>query len=190
MLLLWHLYWLVYSIQFCSDCISTWNTWQAYQMLFRWSCQAVVFQVDLSLSVWFHVIWLLSLGYEKERTLTRFVLSSNSSSKFRTSNGFIGLPNYVSRGSGCQRGGQHCFVEVTLGCHRSGGNGQPHSISNSNRNLPKNHVSESPALGRADQKGAVDNVAVYEKTFLYPPEAVFVPVLQTSFPRSSLKRYM
>lgn len=62
------------------------------------------------------------------------------------------------------------------------------SNSNSSKNLPKHHVAESPALGIADQKGALDNASVYEKTFLYPPEAVVVPVLQTSFTRSSLKR--
>lgn len=112
-----------------------------------------------------------------------------SSSKLRASNGFFGLPNHVSQGSGCQLVGQNCYVEVTLGCHRSGGDGHLHLVSNSNRNVPKHQVSESTALGRADQRGAVDNMSVYEKTFLYPPEAVFVPVLQTSFPRSSLKRF-
>lgn len=30
---------------------------------------------------------------------------------------------------------------------------------------------------------------MYEKTFIYPVEAVLVPVLQTSFSRSSLRRY-
>lgn len=45
-------------------------------------------------------------------------------------------------------------------------------------------------MGRADQKGALDNLSVYEKTFIYPAEAVLVPVLQTSFTRSSLKRYV
>lgn len=122
-------------------------------------------------------------------TLVHFLSFSNSSSKLRASNGFIGLPNHVSQGSGCQLVGQNCYVEVTLGCHRSGGDGHLHLVSNFNRNVPKHQVSESTALGRADQRGAVDNMSVYEKTFLYPPEAVFVPVLQTSFPRSSLKRY-
>ncbi|EXC34514.1 hypothetical protein L484_019111 [Morus notabilis] len=113
-----------------------------------------------------------------------------SSSKLRASNGFIGLANHVSQGSGCQLGGQNCYVEVTLGCHRSGDDGRLHSISKSNRNVPKHHVAESTALERADQKGTLDNKAVYEKTFLYPPEAVLVPVLQATFPRSSLKRYL
>ncbi|PON98052.1 Mediator complex, subunit Med [Trema orientale] len=83
-----------------------------------------------------------------------------SSSKFKASNGFIGLPNHVSQGSGCQLGGQQCYVEVTLGCHRSGSDEQLHSNSNSNKNLPKHHVGESPALGIADQKGALDNMSI------------------------------
>ncbi|KAL5563620.1 hypothetical protein UlMin_033367 [Ulmus minor] len=112
-----------------------------------------------------------------------------SSGKFRTSNGFIGLPNHVCQGSGCQIGGQRCYAEVTLGCHRSGGDSAFPSISNSNRNIPKHHVTEPPPLGRADQKGAVTNLSAYQKTFIYPPEAVLVPVLQTSFAKSSLKRF-
>lgn len=48
---------------------------------------------------------------------------------------------------------------------------------------------ESPALGRSDRKGPSDHLSDYEKKFLYPAEAVLVPVLQTSFARSSLRRY-
>ncbi|XP_015878817.2 mediator of RNA polymerase II transcription subunit 13 isoform X3 [Ziziphus jujuba] len=107
-----------------------------------------------------------------------------SSGKSRTSNGFIGLPNHVSQASGCQLRGQNCYVEVTLGCPRSGSDGVC-----SNRSVPKHHVTESPALGRADQRGTFDNFSLYEKTFIYPAEAVLVPVLQTSFTRSSLKRF-
>lgn len=51
----------------------------------------------------------------------------------------------------------------------------------------KHQLAESPALGRGDQKGSLDNSTVYEKTFVYPAEAVLVPALQ--FARSSLKRY-
>ncbi|KAM6555029.1 hypothetical protein CsatB_015791 [Cannabis sativa] len=111
------------------------------------------------------------------------------SNKFKASNGLVGLPNHVSQGSGCQLGGQNCYLEVTLGCHRSEGDGQGNSNSNFNKNTSQHHVAESSALGKVDQKGVVDNLSVYEKTFLYPPEAVFVPVLQKSFTRSSLKRF-
>lgn len=113
----------------------------------------------------------------------------NSSGRFKTSNGFIGLPHHVSQGSGCQMRGQNCYVEVTLGCPRSGSDNALQSNTVSMRNLPKNHVAESPAVGRGDQKGSPDQLPVYEKTFIYPAEAVLVPVLHTSFARSSLKRF-
>ncbi|KAJ9141059.1 hypothetical protein P3X46_031639 [Hevea brasiliensis] len=112
-----------------------------------------------------------------------------SSGKFRTSNGFIGLPNHFSQGPGCLLRGQNCYVEVTLGCPRSESEKGLRSNSNLIRNLPKNHVVESPAIGRGDHKGPPVQTAVHEKAFIYPAEAVVVPVLQTSFARSSLKRF-
>ncbi len=114
----------------------------------------------------------------------------SSSGKFRTSNGFIGLPNHFSQGPGCLLRGQNCYVEVTLGCPRSESEKGLRSNSNLIRNLPKNHVVESPAIGRGDHKGPPVQTAVHEKAFIYPAEAVVVPVLQTSFARSSLKRYI
>ncbi|KAF2310543.1 hypothetical protein GH714_014053 [Hevea brasiliensis] len=72
----------------------------------------------------------------------------SSSGKFRTSNGFIGLPNHFSQGPGCLLRGQNCYVEVTLGCPRSESEKGLRSNSNLIRNLPKNHVVESPAIGR------------------------------------------
>lgn len=106
----------------------------------------------------------------------------------RTSNGCVGLP-HVSQGSGCQLNGQNCYVEVTMGCPRSGSDKASHINSNSLRNLHKHNVSESPSVGGGDPKGSPDNMSAYEKTFIYPAEAVLVPVLQTSFSRSSLRRY-
>ncbi|KAL9455446.1 hypothetical protein AB3S75_010799 [Citrus x aurantiifolia] len=107
---------------------------------------------------------------------------------FRTSNGCVGLP-HVSQGSGCQLNGQNCYVEVTMGCPRSGSDKASHINSNSLRNLHKHNVSESPSVGGGDPKGSPDNMSAYEKTFIYPAEAVLVPVLQTSFSRSSLRRF-
>lgn len=57
----------------------------------------------------------------------------NSSGKFKTPNGFIGLPYHVSQGSGCQMRGQTCYVEVSLGCPRSGSDNALHPM----RYLPK-----------------------------------------------------
>ncbi|XP_047153957.1 mediator of RNA polymerase II transcription subunit 13 [Vigna umbellata] len=110
-----------------------------------------------------------------------------SSTKFRVSNGIIGLPYNVSQGVGCQLRGQNCYVEVSLGFSRSDNSLQPNKISA--RNLPTLHVAESPITGRSDHKGSADHLSDYEKTFLYPTEAVLVPVLQTSLARSSLRRF-
>lgn len=79
-------------------------------------------------------------------------------------------------------------MEVTLGCPRYGSDKLPQL--NSARNLPKPPVPESQSGGRGDQKGPPDYLSVHEKTFIYPAEAVLVPVLQASLARSSLKRYI
>ncbi|XP_012067059.1 mediator of RNA polymerase II transcription subunit 13 isoform X2 [Jatropha curcas] len=113
----------------------------------------------------------------------------SGSGKIRTSNRFIGLPYHLSQGPGCLLRGQNCYVEVTLGCPISDTEKGLQSSSNSIRNLTKNHVVESPVVGRGDHKGSPDQISIHEKTFIYPAEAVVVPVLQTSFARSSLKRF-
>ncbi|KAK4266691.1 hypothetical protein QN277_027573 [Acacia crassicarpa] len=112
-----------------------------------------------------------------------------SSNKSRASNGIIGLPYHVSHSIGCQLRGQNCFVEVSLGFPRSGSDRAFQTNLNSIRSLPKHHVAETTALGRNDRKGSLDQLSDYEKTFLYPAEAVLVPVLQTSSARSSLRRF-
>ncbi|KAL2332580.1 hypothetical protein Fmac_013793 [Flemingia macrophylla] len=112
-----------------------------------------------------------------------------SSTKYRVSSGIIDLPNHVSQGVGCQLRGQNCYVEVSVGSPRSGADNtfQPNKMSV--RNLPKLHVVESPIVGRSEHKGSPDHLLDYEKTFLYPAEAVLVPILQTSLARSSLRRF-
>lgn len=113
-----------------------------------------------------------------------FIKFYSSSSKLRVSNGIIGLPYHASQGVGCQLRGQNCFVEVSLGFPRSETDKALQSNKNIVRNLPK-----SPVTGQSDHKGSPDHLSDNEKTFLYPAEAVLVPVFQTSLARSSLKRY-
>lgn len=141
----------------------------------------LLFQISL-----LHFVFFFSL---KENETLMFVYCSCwcSSSKLKTSN-FIGLPNHVSQGSGSQLTWQNCYVEVTLGCPRPRSDRALQSNSNSFRNVVKHHPVESPSLGRGDQKGSLDNISVYEKTFVYPAEAVLVPSLQVA--GSSLKRYL
>ncbi|GMP28955.1 hypothetical protein CsSME_00004281 [Camellia sinensis var. sinensis] len=112
-----------------------------------------------------------------------------SSNKFRTSNGIVGLPGHVSQVSGCQLRGQSCYVEVTLGCPATGNDKPLQQNSNLKKNFPKHHMTESSAVISGVQKGSPDQFSVCERKFIYPTEAVLVPVLQTSFARSSLKRF-
>lgn len=110
-----------------------------------------------------------------------------SSGKFRDPNGTSGLPFRVARGSGLptQQRGQNCFVEVTIGCQEK--------LARDNANLHSNfsqpHGTESPASRLCNQRWPLDKLPISEKKFVYPTEAVLVPVMQTSFARSSLKRY-
>ncbi|KAL7232398.1 hypothetical protein ACSBR2_010424 [Camellia fascicularis] len=112
-----------------------------------------------------------------------------SSNKFRTSNGIVGLPGHVSQVSGCQLRGQSCYVEVTLGCPATGNDKPLQQNSNLKKNFPKHHMTESSAVISGVQKGSPDQFSVCERKFIYPTEAVLVPELQTSFARSSLKRF-
>uniref|UniRef100_A0A2P2MLZ1 Mediator of RNA polymerase II transcription subunit 13 n=1 Tax=Rhizophora mucronata TaxID=61149 RepID=A0A2P2MLZ1_RHIMU len=90
---------------------------------------------------------------------------------------------------GCQLRGQNCYVEVTLGCPSFESDKALQSHSSFMGNITKNHVVESPAVGRSDCKGLLDQPSVLEKKFIYPAEAVVVPVLQASFARTSLRRF-
>lgn len=114
-----------------------------------------------------------------------FCLSSNSSGKFSGPNGIVGLPYHVAQGSGLSSKlrGQNCYVEVTLGCHDK--------MAEQNVQSPNNfcqpHV-DSTAV-RGTQKELSEKMAFCDKMFVYPAEAVLVPVMQSSFARSSLKRY-
>lgn len=110
-----------------------------------------------------------------------------SSGKFKGSNGIVGLPYHGALGSGppAQLRGQNCYVEVTLGCHDK----MVRKNVNSHSNFSQPHGTESPATGLCTQRWPSDKLPVCEKMFIYPTEAVLVPVMQMSFARSSLKRY-
>ncbi|KAL8555994.1 hypothetical protein ACS0TY_003706 [Phlomoides rotata] len=111
-----------------------------------------------------------------------------SSGKFRGSNGIVGLPyHHVSQGSvrPAQLRGQNCYVEVTLGCHDK----MERRNVNSLNNLSQHNGTDSPANGLCTQRWPSGKLPVCEKMFVYPTEAVLVPVMQTSFARSSLKRF-
>ncbi|KAI8528295.1 hypothetical protein RHMOL_Rhmol12G0139000 [Rhododendron molle] len=96
-----------------------------------------------------------------------------------------GLLRDVSQVSGSHLNGQSCYVEVTLGFPSTGDNDTRNS--NLKKSLLKHQDTESSAVASGVQKGLHDQFSVSERTFIYPVEAVIVPVLQTSFARSCLK---
>ncbi|CAN1215765.1 Mediator of RNA polymerase II transcription subunit 13 [Linum perenne] len=100
-----------------------------------------------------------------------------SSSNSRMQDGFL---KDVSQG-------QHSYVEVALGCQRYESSKSLQLGSTSGRNV-HNHV-ESPTVARGDHSGLQDHPSASEKIFIYPVEAVAVPLLHTSFARSSLRRF-
>lgn len=110
-----------------------------------------------------------------------------SSGKFRDSNGIVGLPYQVALGSGppAQLRGQNCYVEVTLGSQEK----MMRNNANLHSNFSQPHGTESTATRLSSQRWPLDKLPVCEKTFVYPTEAVLVPVMQTSIARSSLKRF-
>lgn len=112
--------------------------------------------------------------------------SMNSSSKSRASNGVVGLPYHASHGSDCQLRGQNCYVEISFGCPVAANGRMLQRCSSSHKNFSRHTIGESPAETKMNQKGSLDQ----SRIFIYPAEAVLVPVMQTSFARSSLKRYV
>lgn len=108
-----------------------------------------------------------------------------SSSKSKASNEVVGLPYHASHGSACQLRGQNCHVEITLGCANAANDKILQQSSSLHKNFSRHTVSESPAETKMNQKGP----SAQSRIFIYPSEAVLVPVMQTSFARSSLKRF-
>ncbi|GER50389.1 mediator of RNA polymerase II transcription subunit [Striga asiatica] len=110
-----------------------------------------------------------------------------STGKVRGSNGIVGLPYSAAQvlGLPSQMRGQNCFVEVTLGCNDQ----TLQKDDNSHSDFSQPHGTESLAAGLGTQRWPSTKPPVTEQMFVYPAEAVLVPVFQTSFARSSLKRF-
>ncbi|CAH9118823.1 unnamed protein product [Cuscuta epithymum] len=109
-----------------------------------------------------------------------------SSGKFSSSNGIVGLPNHVPHDSSCQLKGQNCFVEVSLGCPAKETGKTLRQHSNSQKSLQGHNVVESQTVVTVGHSRPPD---ICERMFFYPSEAVLVPVMQTSYAKSSLKRF-
>ncbi|KAH9604005.1 hypothetical protein KSS87_023608 [Heliosperma pusillum] len=91
--------------------------------------------------------------------------------------GLVGLPYPVPQAPGCKLQGHNCYIEVSLGCN----------MPNLNPENSYHPTQNTPSSSRSTEKGSGDATAC-EKTFVYPYEAVLVPVLKPSYPRS-LKRF-
>ncbi|KAL0796493.1 hypothetical protein Bca101_067870 [Brassica carinata] len=111
-----------------------------------------------------------------------------SSGNLRSSSGYIGLPPHAGSGSRLING-DHCYVEVILGCCQNVNDNTSQTNSTFAVNLPYNQCPE-PSLGSKDYgKGQSDLLSMCEKKFIYPAEAVLVPILQSAFAKFSLKRF-
>lgn len=77
------------------------------------------------------------------------------------------MPSCDTSQDSCQLRGQSCYVEVALG--------------DSRHKLPSDKSDSSQM--------ASDTSSLVERTFVYPPEAVLVPLVHPAFCRPSLKRY-
>uniref|UniRef100_A0A1D1ZKE6 Mediator of RNA polymerase II transcription subunit 13 n=1 Tax=Anthurium amnicola TaxID=1678845 RepID=A0A1D1ZKE6_9ARAE len=108
-------------------------------------------------------------------------------SKVKASNGIsvLGMPFHIVQSSGCRSKEQSCYVEVTMGC-----TSQP--SSNPSKNVLQNAKEDTHlhSVGRHENKqGLLGYFPNLERTFIYPVEAVLVPVVHRAFTKSSPKRF-
>lgn len=111
--------------------------------------------------------------------------SLNSSVKLKASNEVVGLPYRALHGSGCHLRGQNCYAEITLGGPVGGSDKMLPQNSGLHKNLSRHNLTESMPETKVNQKGPPEP----SRVFIYPADAVLVPVMQTSLARSCLKRY-
>ncbi|KAL0661583.1 hypothetical protein Bca4012_098420 [Brassica carinata] len=105
-----------------------------------------------------------------------------SSGNLRSSSGYIGLPPHAGSASRLING-DHCYVEVTLGCCQNINDNTSQTNSTFAVNVPQTSVGS-----KDHRKGHPDILSMCEKRFIYPAEAVLVPILQSAFAKFSLKR--
>jgi len=102
------------------------------------------------------------------------------------------MPFDVAQSSGCRLRGQSCCVEITLGCSSKCSDKTLESIGNQNKNAVHHHSDEAQmvSIGRSQLKqGPQDQFAFLQRTFIYQPGTVLVPLMHRAFARSSLRRY-
>ena len=156
-----------------SQCNLQASTCISFIRCFLWNY--CVFSYFLKMSIWTDCsLWQCRL------TLSSF----NNCSKSSAPN----LPGF-SQPTVCQLRGQSCYVEVALGF----------PAASADRVSESEHIQIKRELDPAKdaQVGtdglrkieAPDSLPVLERTFIYPPEAVLVPMVHQAFVRFSSKRY-
>lgn len=120
------------------------------------------------------------------------ILGLTCSSKLKASKGLTaGTPFDVAHSSGCQLRGQSCYVEITMGCSSKCSDKTLESDGYGIKNVVQHHSEEAQitSAGRSQQKqGSPYQLASLQRTFVYQPETVVVPLLHRAFARTSLKR--
>eukprot|EP01018_Ginkgo_biloba_P032449 Gb_30550 [translate_table: standard] len=115
-------------------------------------------------------------------------------SKMKASNDFsvTSLPFHVSQSSYGKIRGQTCYAEVSLGCLASRAGKAAQGSSNMNRSAVKQDdidmLFSDTSTKDEKKQGSLDYVQVVERTLIYPPEAVLVPMMPTVLARTYLRR--
>jgi mediator of RNA polymerase II transcription subunit 13 len=89
----------------------------------------------------------------------------------------------------CQLRGQSYYVEVALGFPAATTDKVPESENNQIKKELDSAKDPQLSADEHQKLESADSVPVLERTFIYPPEAVMVPMVHQAFVRFSSKRY-
>ncbi|XP_072986939.1 mediator of RNA polymerase II transcription subunit 13 [Typha latifolia] len=110
-------------------------------------------------------------------------------SKLKSSYGSAAGLTYVTQSSGCQLRGQSCYIEVALGCSSACTDKALETNSYlKNKALHPAEDSEFATDGGQRKQESVHHFPVLERTFIYPAEAVVIPLTHRAFACFSRKR--
>ena len=140
--------------------------------------------------MWVHIQWALVYSFRDIHTKCSSFWSSVLMLTFCWNFSKLSAPNLpgFTQPTICQLRGQSYYVEVALGFPAA----STDKISESENNQKKKEVDSvtDPHIGDDWQQKleSADSLPVLERTFIYPPEAVMVPMVHQAFVRFSSKR--
>nr|CAD1834338.1 unnamed protein product [Ananas comosus var. bracteatus] len=113
----------------------------------------------------------------------------NIISKLKPSQGSTSGVPYNAQSSSSQLRGQNCYVEVALGCP-SPSTDTVSELHNNQNNKAMHNTEDSQLMAAGGQRkqGSNNQFPVLEGTFIYPAEAVIVPMMHRALARISSKR--